>query len=159
MPTIYSCIRAFGLRVDDSDTNFQSYFRRIGEDWNVPGDGRVRQPDVNIKPCTAEFGFNIRYPAKHGREANDPWVIRQLLVYRKHYLASGASSWIFVQCPPDLRESILTSAAFSGDAVYSAALSFAVSNWREYINHLEEAVKKKVRVYIPIALPKRQLRA
>jgi hypothetical protein len=153
LPAIYSCIRAFGLKFNDTDTNLQMYFRYIGPpaERSVPGTSPSRQPDAQPNTLTAEFGFNARYPERHNRaELEDPWAVRQLFLYQKcHGPTASASTWIFVQCPPVLRERIVTCAARAGETgVCVTVLSYVLRNWREYINHLEGVVDGLVGLWL-----------
>jgi hypothetical protein len=144
LPAIYSYVRAFGLKVDDTDTNYQSYFRGISQVPQSIRDTALSRSHVETDTLTSEFGFIARYPALHGRELDDPWVIRQLFVYQKCHATPDNSTWIFIQCPPVLRERILLCARAGEAGVYILVLSYITKNWREYINHLEAVVDKLV---------------
>jgi hypothetical protein len=102
----------------------------------------------------SEFCFNARYPARHGRDLEDPWVIRQLLVYQRFNPLRCTSKWILVQCPDMLKSRLVELAADSlrmpecerlhPTTMHMVVLNYLLKDWRDYINYLEGIVEELV---------------
>ena len=96
-----------------------------------------------------EFCFSIRYPELHGRDTEEPWVIRQLLVYQRHEIKSSSSTWIILQCPLHLRHILASTdvrATLNEDPLMlqMIILNYALKNWRNYVDHLETVIESLV---------------
>jgi hypothetical protein len=100
-----------------------------------------------------EFCFHVRYPERHGRDLEDPWVMRQLLVHQRYDFQSQTSTWIFLQCPAALQHHLIhvasqaqQAAAAGNDPMmtHMIILNYAFKNWRAYINYLEAVVEDLV---------------
>ncbi len=98
-----------------------------------------------------EFCFSIKYPELHGRDAEEPWVMRQLLVHQRCDFQSKSSTWIFLQCPLHLQRTLADAGsrvALSEDPkpleLHMIILNYTLKNWRDYINHLETVIEDLV---------------
>ena len=172
---IYSFICAFGSRIKDSDTNFSGYFRTLHHSFH-DGYGQdaafCEQASIDITEgadhCSnlqAEFCFSVRYPDKHGRDLEDPWVMRRILVYQQHNLDSQTSTWILLQCPAILRKRLLNTLSVPGREdcscveqikLHMTVLSAVFKGWRAYINHLETVIEDLVSHSMDNCFMKRQ---
>lgn len=176
---IYAYIQAFGSRVKDSDTSFGGCFRRthqgLGGFPSSPSppcqqgdldriirnethvDAGNRLPDgPSSTAARTEFCFSVRYPAQHGRNLGDPWVMRRILVYQQYHHCSQDSTWIFLQCPPPVHDKFLDAVSqlheahgFPASPLREVQLHFLILSevfrgWRDYINHLETVIEELV---------------
>lgn len=96
-----------------------------------------------------EFCYNIWYPETHGRASEYPWVLRQAAVYQRCDLESCVTRWILLQPPSCVEgrlERVLKQFRAAGieqrrdcPVIVNVMVLMAVeSNWRPYINCLEE---------------------
>ena len=98
-----------------------------------------------------ELGYNIKFVEKHGRKLADPYSLRETGVYQKWVSVSERGNWVFMQ-PSESMKSLLESRfprATTKDSAYNfqihaAILMKASSNWRFYINYLEDLFSKIV---------------
>jgi len=110
-----------------------------------------------LVPCpVVEICYNIRYPAKHGREGSStPWSFRQVGIYHSLNLQTGKSVWILVQCP--LSVQLLVDSVQKEDAglglhddqplmLHYIILIEVLSQWRDYDNYLEAKMQEIVSV-------------
>jgi len=100
----------------------------------------------------------VIYPAKHGRPQESPWSMRQLSAYQRFDVNVGASKWIFLQLPEELKAQAMELASqytykkysfgFLGQ-LHTMILSWTESSWMEYILWLEIKLAEKVRMDFP----------
>lgn len=157
---IYPFISAFGSRVKDSDSSFGGYFRRLhhslhngyypSETFCEKAQKEMGESGKRMSISQDEFCFSVRYPEKHGRDLEIPWVMRRILVYQQYNLQSQNSTWILLQCPSILRKRlgsklsapVQTSFSFiEHTKLHMVVLSEVFKGWRAYINHLETVIE------------------
>lgn len=154
---IYPFISAFGSRVKDSDTNFGGYFRKLHHHPNATFCEKSQidtsEGGKHGSLLQVEFCFSVRYPEKHGRDLENPWVMRRILVYHQYNLDSRNSTWILLQCPPNLRKRLASTLSVTGQTQFSiiehtklhmVILSEVFKGWRAYVNHLETVIDELV---------------
>ena len=148
-------VRSFGLRVSRTDEDFGGYdlqtrsvegSDRHGKPCDLYGTVRRRRLTVPQDIC-----YNIRYPDRIARTQEYPWVHRQLAAYHSYYPKSRESRWILLQ-PSDaveqeIRNVLSQSCLEQCDKglscqwlIHSVILKLTGSNWRGYLNHLEQEV-------------------
>ena len=98
-----------------------------------------------------EFCFSVKYPELHGRDAEEPWSMRQLLVYQRRDIQPERSTWITLQCPlrlqdilKDAASAVSRSEGRSSLTLQMMILNYTLKNWRGYINHLETVIEDLV---------------
>ena len=172
---IYSFVSAFGSRVKDSDTNFGGYFRRLHHSLDNgyhPNATFCEKAQIDMASgetlrsvLQVEFCFSVRYPEKHGRDLENPWVMRRILVYQQHNLDAQNSTWIFLQCPSNLRKRLVSTLSVPERTKFSfiehTKLHMVIfgeifKGWRAYVNHLETVVEDLVSHSIEGCLTERQ---
>jgi len=100
---------------------------------------------------SVELCYNIRYVDMHGRQKSDPWSFRNTAVSHTFRAISNHSQWMFVSLPKPVIAQMECSkllAQAKGTLPFTHhlhILSYCVSNWRPYINHLEAMCEEIVR--------------
>ncbi|PVI08330.1 hypothetical protein DM02DRAFT_722620 [Periconia macrospinosa] len=131
-PPFMDFLSTFGFKLRAEDENFQCYHKCITRESSI---------------CdTVEFMYNIRYPAKHGRNIQDPWSIRNTAVYQKYNCEQRSCIWVMLQ-PSEVDYQLISRwNEHSQDSYYQGKISStirlsllwnAAHNWRPYMNYLE----------------------
>jgi hypothetical protein len=93
------------------------------------------------------------------REAEYPWVLRQMAVYQNYCPKTSSSNWIFLQ-PSEHITSVLSKNVRNSEGndelsllnyEFASSLNLAIlvsteMDWRQYINYLESEINTLVRV-------------
>ncbi|KAF8251002.1 hypothetical protein K440DRAFT_638836 [Wilcoxina mikolae CBS 423.85] len=139
-PPFLDYVHGFGFKLREEDENFGGYDRQF----------YFRQGNEFKEAMDYEFCYCLRYVAKHDREQQNPWSLRQTAVYQRYDSTSQSSKWILIQPSESLRvelaeylesEVIMTGSAIIADCnahtVHVMIFSSTERGWREYMNYLQ----------------------
>lgn len=144
-PSFLDIVHTSGEKIAPVEESFAAQFTRI-----LPPIPTTDRSIPSLKRGY-ELGYNIKYVEKHGRKLADPYSLRETGVYQKWDPACRRGDWIFMQPSESIKGLLETRfpTTTKKDAEYlfqihAAILTKASSNWRFYINHLEDVFSKIV---------------
>ncbi|KAH8590049.1 hypothetical protein B0O99DRAFT_691894 [Bisporella sp. PMI_857] len=144
-PSFLDILHMSGEKIAPVEESFAAQFTRISPPLLAIGG------DAIALKRGYELGYSIKYVEKHGRKLGDPYSLRETGVYQKWDPTSEKGDWIFMQ-PSGSMKSLLETmfpCTTSRDSAYLFRLHVAIlmkasSNWRFYINYLEDVFSKIV---------------
>jgi hypothetical protein len=162
-PQFLDYVHGFGFKLREEDDNFGGYDRQLYfqrgdvfegsvdygkvQTFDLPGHAISMVPGTNL---WLEFCYCLRYIAKHGREQQNPWSLRQTAVYQRYDSTSRTSKWMIIQPSErlqvelteylELKDTItgsVTITSCDAHTVHAMVFSSTERNWREYMNTLQ----------------------
>lgn len=144
-PSFLDILHTSGEKIAPVEESFAAQFTRI-----LPPAPTIDR-NLPLPKRGYELGYSIKYVEKHGRKLADPYSLRETGVYQKWDPASRRGEWIFMQPSESIKSFLETRfpRTTERDAeflfqIHTAILIKASSNWRFYINYLEDVFSKIV---------------
>ena len=98
-----------------------------------------------------ELAYGLRYAELNNRRAQDPWSIRQTVVYHKYKTNDRSSTWVMIAASRRTETSLdryIKScediAQLNPFEIHLILLDTALANWRPYIVDLTERITQQV---------------
>ena len=98
-----------------------------------------------------EIAYGLRYAELNNRLVQDPWSIRQTVVYHKFKANDNSSSWVLIAASKRTETSLdlyIKSSEhinqFNPYEINLIVLDTALANWRPYIVSLTERIMQQV---------------
>ncbi|CAG8972104.1 hypothetical protein HYALB_00011236 [Hymenoscyphus albidus] len=94
-PEFLDVVHVFGEKITASEESFTAFFSHLSpEPSSLPG-------------CDYEIAYNVKYVARYVRNSlKDPFSIRETGVYHNYQMEPAKSTWILLNAPDTLGESL-----------------------------------------------------
>lgn len=98
------------------------------------------------------MAYGLRYAELNNRRVQNPWSLRQTVVYHKYKANDESSSWVMIAASKRTEtsldryiESCEDIAQLNPFEIHLIVLDTALANWRPYIVDLTERITQQVR--------------
>ena len=99
----------------------------------------------------SECAYILRYVELNHRQENNPWSVRQSLIYHQHREENNVSTWLFISASQTVRTQVnqflkTTSQGGGQDpfAVHLLILNVMLATWRRYLVYIAGEVRQQV---------------
>jgi hypothetical protein len=133
------------------------HFRQIEDDCgkfaqkNCAGFGKKHHSQLVSVLTFVECAYGLRYVELNHRQTNEPWSIRQTVVYHKFLTGTRLSSWLMIAPSESTQlqwdrylKSLRDVFKTNPFEFHIILLDAALSNWRPYIIFLTQSITREV---------------